>query len=315
MNKRIIGVLLIVIAIGMIIAGGYIGTKDKSYNKVLDKDNKTEEKEVKLDLTEEKKYVDEKYKDTFTVESLISSYNASTDDGLAFTSGTNITNPKITINIYKAKDKSNANFYIKQVIHNDKKVDISKYENILSEGFYDNYLSVKVRDKIKSNILTKYKDKYNIKDITINGGVGIFNDSDNVIMAHYPKTDDLKDLNITEKDLLTRISKNEFLNEFHNLNLVIEINSNVNKDNFQNEVEKFIEIKSLTLDNDLKVDKLVLKYNNNRTISEDYGIVLKENNKKLYDKNIIGYDNNLIKVDTAIKLEDFKKLDKNTFNF
>ncbi len=314
MNKRVLGVILLFIAIGMIIAGGYIGSQDKSYNDVLNDDVKSENKNIKVSYDVEKKYVDEKYNDTFTVESLISSYDASVDDGLTFSSEIN-NDSKIIINVYKAKDKNNAYFYIKQVIHNDKKVNISKYDTLLSEGFYDNYLAIKVGDKVKNNILTKYKDKYNIKNLTINSGIGIYNDDYNLIMVYYPKTDDLKDINIGEKELLTRISKNEFLNEFHNLSLVIDINDNITKDNFQKEVEKFIEIKSLSLDNDLKIKKLVLKYNNNRTLSEDYGIILKENNKKIYDKNIIGYDNTLIKIDNSIKLEDFKKLDKNVFNF
>lgn len=315
MNKRVLGVVLIVIAIGMIIAGGYIGSQDKSYNDVLNKDIKADNKNIKVDFEAEKKYINEKYNDTFTVEKLISTYYANTDDGLTFTSGVTNINSKITINIYKVKDKNNSDFYIKRVIHNDKNVNISKYEDLLSEGFYDNYLALKVGDKIKNNILSKYKATYNIKDLTINGGVGIFSDNDNQIMSHFPKTDDLKDLNISAKEFLTKISKHEFLSEFHDLSLVIEINDNVTKDNFQKEVEKFIKIKSLTLDNDLKVKKLVLKYNNNRTISEDYGIVLKENNKKIYDKNIIGYDKTIISSENPINYDDFKKIDKKVFNF
>ena len=317
--KRILGVILLVIAIAMIVAGGYIGTKDKSYNKVLNNNNSNNETvkpETKEDFTAVKKYADEKYKNSFTVEKLLTTYNASVSDGISFykTDSSTQTKEKISVKVYKVKDSNNVYFHIKEVIHNEKNLNVSKNATIISEGFYDNYLSALVTKKVESELLTKYKDKYNIKSIKIDEGLGIFKDDATLLMSHYPKTDDLVDLNITARELLTKISKDEFLSEFHKLNLVIEVNANITKDNFQDEVKKFVEIKKLSLDNDLKVDKLTLKYGT-RVLSEDYGIVLKENDKKLYDKNIVDYSDALITGDNTIKYGDFIKLNKTAFNF
>ena len=309
--------LLLIIAIAMIVAGGYIGTKDKSYNKVLNNNNNEPTKpETKEDFTAVKKYIDEKYKNSFTVEKLLTTYNASINDGISFYKfdTTATTKEKINVKVYKVKDSNNIYFNIKEVIHNDDKLDVSKYSTIVSKGFYDNYLSASVAKKLESELLTKYKDKYNIKSIKIDEGLGVFKDDTDLLMSHYPKTDDLVNLSITAKELLTKIGKEEFLNEFHKLNLVIEVNTNITKDNFQDEVKKFVEIKKLSLENDLKVDKLTLKYGT-RTLSEDYGIVLKENNKKLYDKSIVDYNDVVITGDNTIKYEDFIKLNKTAFNF
>ena len=324
--KKIIAIICLVLGLAFVGFGGYkIVTFDSSDEEEKKENDKKEEDKKEENLEEVKSeiqaYLKDKYNEDFEVVKLAKSFCLE-DYGTNLAYSEPCTDKKIKNEIYEVKNDRDLTFYVKKVSYDTTKITLTRENdiNMQSVGLYDNYISFIVADKLENELESLYSSFFG-KNVTVDvfNGLGIHN-------IHFSNAYEYlgKDMQIfTDKE----ISLNDFVanidNSSNNLSILIKVNQDLTKDNFQSIVSVIKNNEFIPSNYLIEFNEMLIQFNNGNRYIEYNGmfdyILLKYGkdifdftNDKLYDKSILlgnGGSSN------GISYDEFMALDPSTFNF
>lgn len=316
--ERIIGGIFAILGAVLIVYGNY-EIMEKNNNKTTNIDKNSNEIIEKFDDKEVIEYLKNKYNKDFQLVKKEKEYClANGTYNLYYTD--NCDNQSVVNRIYKVKSLSDEIEFIVKYVSYDKNVLIPDSEiTNESKGFYDNYISYIVAKKLEEYFLSEYQKIYG-NDISLNiyKGIGIYDiNQENSYQYLDNKFQNISDTNIEINDFIDLVSD-------ATISISIKNNSEITKDNFQDNVDMIYLVKDIKIVG-LFVDNIIVEYKNDeRYIEYDNDLKILELKKGkdkytygnkydvVYDKRICLVDNKTL---DCINYNDFKLLDKNNFNF
>ena len=328
-SKSVIAILVIALGLICVGFGGYkFMFSDTEEKKTDDKkeENKKEENKKEDDFSSDikseiEKYLKDKYNEEFEVVKLAKTFCLETSETNLYYSEP-CTDKKIKNNIYEAKNSEGLSFYVKKVSYDSEKIVLTdEYDiNTQSVGLYDTYISFIVANKLESKLESLYSSFFNTNiSVTISDGLGISDfDYDNPYM--YLGKDIQK---FTDKN----ISIDEYINSFdefgRNVKLLVKIDQDITKDNFQSIVSTIRNNSFVSSGLSIEINDIIFVFNNEeRYIEYSMGglVRLKSGNytetlesEDLYEKSIV-LKSDIFSSD-GISYDEFMALDPATFNF
>ena len=332
--KRIFGLVLVIYGVFAIAFGGYNQMlKNDDNSEVNDEvngdinnentDNTDKDNEDLVDLEDASgiiNYLNDKYNLEFEVVKEVKSYCLDTSEYNLYYSEP-CTDNKIKNEIYEVKSiEDDVLFYVKKVSFDETKVILPESEiSNQSNGYYDNYMSYIVSDKIEASLQEKYKPLFG-EDVIVRvyEGIGMYDISmDNAYQYLDNSNKDIIDKNISVKDYIDTIDENS-------ISIAITVNQSITSDNFKDVVTILKDLESVTEDN-ISIDTMIIEYSNeDRYIEYDRSFdIIKlragedkystfSDSEMLYDKSICvgsGFSTE------CIYYEEFINLDTASFNF
>ncbi len=316
--ERIIGGIFAILGAVLIVYGNY-EIMEKNNNKTTNIDKNNNEITENFDDKEVIEYLKNKYNQDFELVKKEKEYClANGTYNLYYTD--NCDNQSVVNRIYKVKSLSDEIEFIVKYVSYDKNVLIPDSEiTNESKGFYDNYISYIVAKKLEEYFLSEYQKIYG-NDISLNiyKGIGIYDiNQENSYQYLDNKFQNISDTNIEINDFIDLVSD-------ATISISIKNNSEITKDNFQDNVDMIYLVKDIKIVG-LFVDNIIVEYKNDeRYIEYDNDLKILELKKGkdkytygnkydvVYDKRICLVDNKTL---DCINYNDFKLLDKNNFNF
>lgn len=316
--ERIIGGIFAILGAVLIVYGNY-EIMEKNNNKTTNIDKNNNEITEIFDDKEVIEYLKNKYNQDFELVKKEKEYClANGTYNLYYTD--NCDNQSVVNRIYKVKSLSDEIEFIVKYVSYDKNVLIPDSEiTNESKGFYDNYISYIVAKKLEEYFLSEYQKIYG-NDISLNiyKGIGIYDiNQENSYQYLDNKFQNISDTNIEINDFIDLVSD-------ATISISIKNNSEITKDNFQDNVDMIYLVKDIKIVG-LFVDNIIVEYKNDeRYIEYDNDLKILELKKGkdkytygnkydvVYDKRICLVDNKTL---DCINYNDFKLLDKNNFNF
>lgn len=316
--ERIIGGIFAILGAVLIVYGNY-EIMEKNNNKTTNIDKNNNEITENFDDKEVIEYLKNKYNQDFELVKKEKEYClANGTYNLYYTN--NCDNQSVVNRIYKVKSLSDEIEFIVKYVSYDKNVLIPDSEiTNESKGFYDNYINYIVAKKLEEYFLSEYQKIYG-NDISLNiyKGIGIYDiNQENSYQYLDNKFQNISDTNIEINDFIDLVSD-------ATISISIKNNSEITKDNFQDNVDMIYLVKDIKIVG-LFVDNIIVEYKNDeRYIEYDNDLKILELKKGkdkytygnkydvVYDKRICLVDNKTL---DCINYNDFKLLDKNNFNF
>ena len=316
--ERIIGGIFAILGAVLIVYGNY-EMMEKNNNKTTNIDKNNNEITENFDDKEVIEYLKNKYNQDFELVKKEKEYCLA--NGTYNLYYTDICDNQSVVNrIYKVKSLSDEIEFIVKYVSYDKNVLIPDSEiTNESKGFYDNYISYIVAKKLEEYFLSEYQKIYG-NDISLNiyKGIGIYDiNQENSYQYLDNKFQNISDTNIEINDFIDLVSD-------ATISISIKNNSEITKDNFQDNVDMIYLVKDIKIVG-LFVDNIIVEYKNDeRYIEYDNDLKILELKKGkdkytygnkydvVYDKRICLVDNKIL---DCINYNDFKLLDKNNFNF
>lgn len=316
--ERIIGGIFAILGAVLIVYGNY-EMMEKNNNKTTNIDKNNNEITENFDDKEVIEYLKNKYNQDFELVKKEKEYClANGTYNLYYTD--NCDNQSVVNRIYKVKSLSDEIEFIVKYVSYDKNVLIPDSEiTNESKGFYDNYISYIVAKKLEEYFLSEYQKIYG-NDVYLNiyKGIGIYDiNQENSYQYLDNKFQNISDTNIEINDFIDLVSD-------ATISISIKNNSEITKDNFQDNVDMIYLVKDIKIVG-LFVDNIIVEYKNDeRYIEYDNDLKILELKKGkdkytygnkydvVYDKRICLVDNKTL---DCINYNDFKLLDKNNFNF
>ena len=316
--ERIIGGIFAILGAVLIVYGNY-EIMEKNNNKTTNIDKNNNEITEIFDDKEVIEYLKNKYNQDFELVKKEKEYClANGTYNLYYTD--NCDNQSVVNRIYKVKSLSDEIEFIVKYVSYDKNVLIPDSEiTNESKGFYDNYISYIVAKKLEEYFLSEYQKIYG-NDISLNiyKGIGIYDiNQENSYQYLDNKFQNISDTSIEINDFIHLVSD-------ATISISIKNNSEITKDNFQDNVDMIYLVKDIKIVG-LFVDNIIVEYKNDeRYIEYDNDLKILELKKGkdkytygnkydvVYDKRICLVDNKTL---DCINYNDFKLLDKNNFNF
>ena len=316
--ERIIGGIFAILGAVLIVYGNY-EIMEKNNNKTIDEDKNSNEIIEKFDDKEVIEYLKNKYNKDFQLVKKEKEYCLANGTYNLYYTDT-CDNQSVVNRIYRVKSLSDEIEFIVKYVSYDKNVLIPDSEiTNESKGFYDNYISYIVAKKLEEYFLSEYQKIYG-NDISLNiyKGIGIYDiNQENSYQYLDNKFQNISDTNIEINDFIDLVSD-------ATISISIKNNSEITKDNFQDNVDMIYLVKDIKIVG-LFVDNIIVEYKNDeRYIEYDNDLKILELKKGkdkytygnkydvVYDKRICLVDNKTL---DCINYNDFKLLDKNNFNF
>ena len=316
--ERIIGGIFAILGAVLIVYGNN-EMIEKNNNKTTNIDKNNNEITENFDDKEVIEYLKNKYNQDFELVKKEKEYCLA--NGTYNLYYTDICDNQSVVNrIYRVKSLSDEIEFIVKYVSYDKNVLIPDSEiTNESKGFYDNYISYIVAKKLEEYFLSEYQKIYG-NDISLNiyKGIGIYDiNQENSYQYLDNKFQNISDTNIEINDFIDLVSD-------ATISISIKNNSEITKDNFQDNVDMIYLVKDIKIVG-LFVDNIIVEYKNDeRYIEYDNDLKILELKKGkdkytygnkydvVYDKRICLVDNKTL---DCINYNDFKLLDKNNFNF
>lgn len=224
---------------------------------------------------------------------------------------------RITDYIYRVSNQD-IEFYVKEVRHSNSKIKLTKKtdKKTQSEGFYDNYLSAIMKDRLEKKLLTQFQNSFpSISSIKIYDGLGIDNPTlSNLYQYLGNDFQSITNTNISLESFITYLPS--IATDIH---VHIKVPDDISNDNFQSMVSQLVEMvqNSVSLSG-TTLQQVLLEFDNHLYLDYSSGVVRLEKGENIYSSSSKVYpldivvSNNLSTGD--ISYQDFMNLDKNSFS-
>lgn len=317
MKEKIIGVVLIIFGFVLIVYGNCEILKQEKASPIIKESSPLE---IKKDYQEIISYLENKYHQNFEIIKTEKAYCLEVGKYNLFYSN-NCSDMSVINRIYRAKSiNDDIEFFVKEVSYDKNKVVIpSSEKNNESEGFYDNYISCIMTERLENELLPKYKGILG-EDISLNiyEGLGLYDLTLDNALQYLD--------NSTQKISNTNIEINDFIDLSSDVAVKISIKKkdNITSDNFKDEVALLLETTKIKMTG-IFIDKILIEYeNDNRYIEYDNDLKILELKKGITKYSTINDSTNIFdrkiclnneKILDCLSYNEFKNIDNNNFNF
>ena len=259
--ERIIGGIFAILGAVLIVYGNY-EIMEKNNNKTTNIDKNNNEITENFDDKEVIEYLKNKYNQDFELVKKEKEYCLANGTYNLYYTDT-CDNQSVVNRIYRVKSLSDEIEFIVKYVSYDKNVLIPDSEiTNESKGFYDNYISYIVAKKLEEYFLSEYQKIYG-NDISLNiyKGIGIYDiNQENSYQYLDNKFQNISDTNIEINDFIDLVSD-------ATISISIKNNSEITKDNFQDNVDMIYLVKDIKIVG-LFVDNIIVEYKNDERYIE-----------------------------------------------
>lgn len=317
MKEKIIGVISIIFGLFLIVYGNFEILNQEKASPIVKEDPPLETKNNYQEIIS---YLENKYHKNFEIIKTEKAYCLEVGKYNLFYS-TNCDDMSVTNRIYKAKSiNDDIEFYIKEVNYDQNKIIIPASEKSNeSEGFYDNYISYIIAEKLEKELLPKYKEILG-EDISLNiyEGFGLSDLTlDNALQYLDNSIQGISDTNIEINDFIDMSSD-------VSVKISIKKKDHITSDNFKDEVDLLLEATEIKIAG-IFIDKILIEYeNDDRYIEYDNDLKILElkkginkystlnNSTSIFDRKICLNNEKIL---DCLTYNEFKNIDNNNFNF
>ncbi len=219
--------------------------------------------------------------------------------------------------IYRVR-RQNIEFYVKEVRHSNSKIKLTKKadKKTQSKGFYDNYLSAIMTDRLEKNLLTQFQGSFSsITSIEIYDGLGIDNPTLSNLYQYLGKDfQSITDKNTSLDSFITYLPS--IATDIH---VHIKVSEDISNDNFQSMVSQLVEmVQNSVVPSGTTLQQVLLEFDNQLYLDYSSGVVRLEKGENIYLSHSKVYPLDIVvsnHLSTGdISYQEFINLDKNNFS-
>lgn len=223
---------------------------------------------------------------------------------------------RITDYIYRVSYQD-LEFYVKEVRHSNSEFKFTKIDKkTQSEGFYDTYLSVIMKEQLEQKLLTQFQQVFpSITYIEMYDGLGIDNPTiSNLYQYLGSDFQSLTDTDISLESFITYLPSIAV-----DIHIHIKVPDDITNDNFQFMVSQLVEmIQNSDIPSGIQIRQVLLEFNNQLYLDYSSGVVRLEKGENIYFSNSKVYPLDIVinnKISTGdISYQDFMNLAKDSFS-